>query len=61
MYQLAENLGKSVKEVQALPAGELAGWIEFYLDKERQRQVAKGNLVHAEDDSAYLQAFGIGE
>ena len=59
MYQLAENLGKSLEEVKQLPAGEFAGWIEFYLDKERQRQADRGNLVYAEEDSAYLKAFGL--
>lgn len=60
MYQLAENLGKSLSEVQALPAGEFAGWIDFYQDKERQRQLETGNLAYAEDDGDYLKAFGVG-
>lgn len=59
MYQLAENLGKSVAEVQALPAGEFAGWIEFYQEKEQERQAASGNLAYADSDGAYLKAFGV--
>ena len=45
LYTLAENLGKMVCELDAMPSSEYFGWIQFYQEKSRQQDADNGNLL----------------
>jgi|CZCB01.1.fsa_nt_gi hypothetical protein len=36
-YQLGEVLGKTIGEIEAMPASEFTGWAGYFLFKERER------------------------
>jgi len=40
-FQLAELLGKTVAEIEELPASELSGWQGYFLIKQREQAKAE--------------------
>jgi hypothetical protein len=38
MYRLAETLHKTLGEIEAIPAHELAGWVGYFLIKEEEHK-----------------------
>lgn len=49
-YSLAEMLHKFLWEVEQLPSSEYMGWIAYFDEKERKKEVEKGNLMAMNED-----------
>lgn len=45
MYTLAENLGRMVCELDAMPVSEYMGWIKYYQLRSKQDEADSGNLL----------------
>ena len=45
LFTLAENLGRMVCELEAMPASEYMDWIAYYQERNREQEAADGNLL----------------
>jgi len=50
MYSIAEILHKFVWECEQMSSSEYMGWIAYFDEKERKKEVSKGNLIAMNDD-----------
>lgn len=60
VYSLAEVLGKCVHELREMPTTEYFGWIAYFNEKARKREVEKGNLLAMDPDEMIKAATGDG-
>ena len=51
LYTLAENLGRMVWELDAMPTSEYMGWIQYHTEKAKQQDAEDGNLLAMDAES----------